>query len=201
MPNALDEQSIHSDPIVQFRRWYESASANVPLHSAMALATVSDEGVPSMRMVLLKGVDEEGFVFYTNYVSRKGRELARNPRAALLFHWQVMERQVRIEGMVERVSDAESDAYFRTRPRESQISAIASPQSEYIASREDLERMHGEIEKKFGKGEIPRPAHWGGYRLKPIRIEFWQGREARLHDRIVYERQSGGKWIMSRLAP
>src|SRR5689334_11543129 len=149
MPNALDEQSIHSDPIVQFLRWYESASANVPLHSAMALATVSDEGVPSMRMVLLKGVDEEGFVFYTNYVSRKGRELARNPRAALLFHWQVMERQVRIEGMVERVSDAESDAYFRTRPRESQISAIASPQSEYIASREDLERMHGEIEKKF----------------------------------------------------
>ena len=201
MPNVLEEQSVHADPIVQFLRWYESAASNVPLHSAMALATVSDEGIPSVRMVLLKAADEKGFVFYTNYLSRKGRELEQNPRAALLFHWQVMERQIRIEGTVERVTPKESDDYFRTRPRDSQIGAIASPQSEYISGRDVLERMFADAERNFGKADIPRPENWGGYRVKPVRIEFWQGREARLHDRIVYERQTDGKWKMSRLAP
>jgi pyridoxamine 5'-phosphate oxidase len=152
-------------------------------------------------MVLLKHVDAEGFVFYTNYESRKGRELASNPAAALVFHWAELERQVRIEGSVEKVSPGESDAYFPTRPRESQIGAHVSAQSEVIGSREELDRRFQELQKQCEGRPIPRPSYWGGYRLKPTRIEFFQSRSARLNDRILYERQKDGTWVMKRLAP
>jgi pyridoxamine 5'-phosphate oxidase len=152
-------------------------------------------------MVLLKHVDAEGFVFYTNYKSQKGKELAKNPRASLVFYWEELHRQVRIEGTVNKVSPEESDAYFQTRPRESQISAHASSQSEVIGNREELDRRFEELQKKFDGQPVPRPLHWGGYRLKPTRIEFWQSGYARLNDRIVYELQKDGSWKMKRLAP
>ena len=198
----LDDANADLDPIRQFQRWFDEAdSAGLPMVEAMTLATATPEGRPSARMVLLKSVDERGFVFYTNYRSRKAQELEANPWAALVFHWEPLERQVRIEGKVSRISAAESDQYFKTRPRESQIGAIASPQSEVIESREALEERFRELENDYRDKPIERPPHWGGYRLEPEWIEFWKGRPGRLHDRLSYERQPDGAWLRTRLAP
>lgn len=198
----LDEKSVDADPFKLFRRWFDEAiGSGSRLPDAMTLATATKEGKPSARMVLLKQVDDQGFVFYTNYNSRKARELDANPYAALVCYWVGLDRQVRVEGSVERVSAAESDEYFHTRPRESQIGAITSPQSEAIESREFLEQRFREFENMYRDLSVPRPSHWGGYRLKPEVIEFWQNREGRLHDRIVYERQGDGSWTIQRLAP
>lgn len=199
---SLDEETIDSNPLDLFQSWLNDAvAAGIPLPEAMTLATATPAGKPSARLVLLKGADESGFVFYTNYNSLKARELEANPHAALVFYWPQLERQVRIEGQVERTSAAESDAYFQTRPRESQIGAIASPQSEVIPSRDVLQRKVEELEKLYEGREVKRPAHWGGYRLRAERIEFWKGRPGRLHDRILYERQADGSWSIKRLAP
>jgi pyridoxamine 5'-phosphate oxidase len=196
------DKDLNPNPITQFHRWFQEArAANAVQLDAMALATATKDGKPSVRMVLLKGFDANGFVFYTNYESRKGKELTSNPAAALVFHWPELERQVRIEGSVEKVSPEESDAYFQTRPRESQISAHVSAQSEVIRSREELDRRFEELQKQYEGHPIPRPSYWGGYRLKPSRIEFFQSRFARLNDRILYERQEDGSWVMKRLAP
>ena len=197
---TLDEREVDRDPLKQFGVWMvEAIHAQVPEPTAMTLATADASGKPSARIVLLKGVDPRGFVFYTNYRSRKGRELAENPYAAMTFLWKELERQVRIEGRVEKVSEPESDAYFQTRPLGSRIGALASPQSEAIADRGWLERRWAELAQQHGEAPA-RPLHWGGYRLMPERIEFWQGRLSRLHDRIVYGR-SGEGWKTSRLAP
>jgi pyridoxamine 5'-phosphate oxidase len=198
----LDETTVDRDPLKLFRRWLDEAIASgIHLPEAMTLATATAEGKPSARLVLLKGADERGFVLYTNYNSMKARELDSNPQAALVFYWPQLERQVRVEGKVERTGTDESDAYFKTRPRESQIGALASPQSELIASREALQQKADELEKLYCNREVERPAHWGGYRLLPERIEFWKGRPGRLHDRILYERQANRSWAISRLAP
>jgi len=198
---SLDENSVESNPIAQFARWYEIALASVkPLPESVALATSTGAGHPSLRMVLLKGFDARGFVFYTNYRSRKGRDLARNARASLLFYWGGLERQVRVDGLAAKVPARESDEYFATRPRGSQLSAWASAQSETVAGRAAIERRFAAFERKY-PGAVPRPPHWGGYRLVPDAIEFWQGREDRLHDRIVYRRGPRGRWIIERLAP
>jgi pyridoxamine 5'-phosphate oxidase len=200
--SELDENSVDRDPLKLFRRWSDEAkAAGIHLSEAMTLATSTTEGKPSARLVLLKQADERGFVFFTNYNSRKARELDANPQAALVFYWPQLERQVRVEGKVERIGTTESDAYFKTRPRESQIGALASPQSEVIASREALQQRADELEKFYAGREVDRPAHWGGYRLLPDRIEFWKGRPGRLHDRISYERSVDGSWSISRLAP
>jgi pyridoxamine 5'-phosphate oxidase len=198
---TLSEDRAESNPISQFAQWFEKAQAAVkPLPHAMALATATGAGHPSLRMVLLKGYDARGFVFYTNYSSRKGRELARNSRATLLFYWGVLERQVRIEGRVTKVTAHESDEYFATRPRGSQLAAWASSQSAPITGRGALERRFAAFARKYAEA-VPRPPHWGGYRLAPEEIEFWQGREDRLHDRILYRRARGGRWTIDRLAP
>jgi len=198
----LLEADVDRDPIKQFQRWYDEAlAAKVSEPETMALATATKDGVPSVRMILLKHFDAEGFVFYTNYKSRKGREIAENPLASVVFHWPELDRQVRIEGWVEKISGEESDAYFETRPCESQISAHASAQSEVIGSRAELDRRFEELQKEYEGRPVPRPAHWGGYRLRPTRIEFWQARFARLNDRILYELQADGRWVMKRLAP
>ncbi len=200
--NELDEKSADPNPIKLFQRWYaEAVAADLPMADAMTLATASPDGRPSARMVLLKLVDERGFVFYTNYRSRKSRELDANPYAAVVFHWEALERQVRVEGKVSRVSANESDAYFQTRARESQIGAIASPQSDVIESRAVLEERFRELEEGNRGQIITRPSHWGGYRLTPDQIEFWKGRPGRLHDRLRYELQSDGTWLITRLAP
>jgi pyridoxamine 5'-phosphate oxidase len=197
----LSEDRVESDPVAQFAQWYERAQAAVkPLPHAVALATATGAGHPSLRMVLLKGFDAHGFVFYTNYRSRKGRELARNPRATLLFHWGEIERQVRIDGRVEKLTARESDEYFATRPRGSQLAAWASPQSAVLARRDPLERRFAAFARKY-PAAVPRPPHWGGYRLVPQAFEFWQGREDRLHDRVLYRRVRGGRWRIDRLAP
>lgn len=195
----LNEGDAAADPYAQFRHWFDEAvRAELPTPNAMTLATATESGQPSARIVLLKGVDDDGFVFYTNYSSRKGRELAANARAALVFYWVELEREVRIEGSVARVSDAESDAYFDTRPLSSRHAAIASPQSETVANRAELEQRFAAAAQL---GDQPRrPAHWGGYRLTPLSLEFWQGRPNRLHDRLLYMRQ-GDRWTLSRLAP
>lgn len=197
---GLSEAEAQRDPMAQFERWFKDAlDAGVPLANAMTLATVTAEGAPDGRVVLLKGIEAGGFVFYTNYASRKGRQLAHRPAACLVFLWTPLERQVRIEGVTERVPAADSDAYFQSRPLGSRLSAWASPQSEPVADRETLERALAEMENRFG-AEPPRPPNWGGYRLTPHAIEFWQGRENRLHDRLLYRRRNGG-WTIERLAP
>ena len=196
----LTEKDVENDPIAQFARWYGEAQAAVkPLPDAVALATATPAGQPSLRMVLLKDFDAHGFVFYTNYRSRKGRELARNARASLLFYWGGLERQVRVDGPVARLMAHDSDGYFATRPRGSQLSAWASSQSTVVAGRAALERRFAAAARKYPDA-VPRPPHWGGYRLMPEAIEFWQGREERLHDRILYRRVRGG-WRIERLAP
>jgi len=198
----LDERTVEHEPIKQFRDWFDNALASGSrLPESMTLATATKDGQPSARVVLLKDVDERGFVFYTNYRSAKAKELDENPRAALVFYWLGLDRQVRVEGTVERVSDEESDEYFKTRPHESQIGALASPQSEVIHSREVLEKNFRDLDELYRDRSIDRPAHWGGYRLKPERVEFWQNRASRLHDRILYEREADGSWTISRLAP
>jgi len=198
---TLDEKLVERDPIKQFQLWFDEAvSAKLPLAEAMTLATATPEGRPSARMVLLKQADEDGFVFFTNYHSAKASQLENNPYAALVFYWNPLDRQVRIEGRVERTSAEESESYFQTRPRESQIGAWASQQSEAIESRAALEERAAELEKLYADREIDCPEHWGGYRLKPERIEFWKSRIGRLHDRILYQREGDG-WSITRLAP
>jgi pyridoxamine 5'-phosphate oxidase len=197
----LDETSVARDPLVQFNAWFaETVGAKLPMVNAMTLATATRDGAPSARVVLLKGVDTRGFVFYTNYSSRKAQELAAQPRAALLFYWIELEREVRIEGLIEKTSIEESDAYFATRPLGSQLAAIASPQSEVIADRGVLEARYAQAEQRYGSAPI-RPADWGGYCLVPDAIEFWQGRPNRLHDRLLYRKQPNGAWNLLRLAP
>ena len=198
---GLDENTIDRDPIRQFQIWLDDAiAAQIPLAEAMTLATATPDGKPSARMVLLKQVDHNGFVFFTNYRSAKARQLDANPYAALVFYWNLLERQVRVEGSVVRTSEEESREYFQTRPRESQIGAWASEQSAAIGSRDVLEQRAQELETLYCDREIDCPEHWGGYRLNPDRIEFWKGRLGRLHDRILYER-SNGLWTITRLAP
>ncbi|HWK60485.1 MAG TPA: pyridoxamine 5'-phosphate oxidase [Eoetvoesiella sp.] len=197
--DVLLESSLAATPLEQFSKWFDEAmQANVPEPNAMTLATVDGNGRPSARIVLLKGLDERGVVFFTNYESHKGQDLAANPHASLLFFWQPMERQVRIEGIVEKTSGAESDAYYDSRPLGSRIGAWASPQSQPI-TREDLEKRNQEFTASLGQAPS-RPPHWGGYRLKPDYVEFWQGRPSRLHDRLAYT-LDGGQWKLSRLAP
>lgn len=198
---TLDENTVDPDPLILFQRWLDEAiAAGIHLPEAMTLATTTVDGKPSARLVLLKQADARGFVFFTNYNSAKARDLDSNPQAALVFYWPQFERQVRVEGRVERTSAEESDAYFKRRPRASQIGALASPQSEVVAFREVLEQRFRELENLYEGREVDRPEHWGGYRLLPNRIEFWKGRPSRLHDRILYERQ-GDTWSIKRLAP
>lgn len=199
---TLDETKVDRDPVRQFEAWMrEAIAAQVPEPTAMTLATADARGRPSARIVLLKGVDATGFVFFTNYGSRKGRELAENPRAALILYWNELRRQVRVTGAVERVSDEESDAYFATRPYGSRIAATASRQSSVISNRSVLEDEYERLDREYGGGDVPRPAYWGGYRVVPSTIEFWRGRENRLHDRVRYTRQLAGSWTTERLAP
>jgi pyridoxamine 5'-phosphate oxidase len=197
---SLDAADVDADPIRQFETWFAQAlDAKLPEPNAMTVATVDADGRPAARILLIKGVDARGFVFYTNYESRKGRELAANPHASLLFYWIELERQVRIEGKVEKTSAEESDAYFHSRPLGSRIGAWASQQSTVIANRAELEAREREIAAKYGENP-PRPPHWGGYRLVPDVVEFWQGRPSRLHDRIRYTREQNA-WRIERLAP
>jgi pyridoxamine 5'-phosphate oxidase len=197
----LLEEDVDPLPFVQFERWFEEAAeAGMRAPEAAALATASPEGVPSVRMVLVKAHDDSGFAFFSNYLSRKGRELAGNPRAALVFHWDLLGRQVRVEGQVERMSAGDSAAYVRSRPRGSQLSALASPQSEVVDSREALERRVTELAERHRDGELPIPENWGGFRLTPRAFEFWQHREDRLHDRLRYT-PGPDRWVLERLAP
>ena len=199
---TFDERGVHRDPIRQFAKWFGEAVEAVPqLPNAVTLSTATKDGKPSARVVLMKSFDEDGFVFFTNYGSRKGKELTTNPRAELLFYWPELHRQVRIEGTVEKTSEQESDDYFQTRPRESQVSAWASSQSGVVKNRKELEKRFHEFDRRYGNRRVPRPPHWGGYRLRPRRIEFWQGRENRLHDRLVYLLRGGKTWALQRLAP
>jgi pyridoxamine 5'-phosphate oxidase len=197
----LRRADLASDPLEQFRNWYAEASAALDVPEAMALATATPEGAPSVRMVLLKRFDERGLVFYSHYTSRKGRELGANPQAALLFHWRPLGRQVRVEGRIERVSAEESDAYFATRPRDAQVGALASRQSDPLASRIELYDRLAELERDLGGGKVPRPPTWGGFLLVPAAWEFWQHRDSRLHDRFRYEREPDDGWSVARLFP
>jgi pyridoxamine 5'-phosphate oxidase len=197
---ALRRSALVADAIEQFGDWYARADAEAPLANAVCLATVDADGAPDARMVLLKGFDREGFRFYTNYGSPKAAQLEAGGRAALLFYWRELDRQVRVRGPVERVAGEESDRYFATRPRESQVAAWASPQSRPLGDRGELDALVAEAARRFEAGEVPRPEGWGGYLLRPESIEFWQGQVARLHDRFRYVREGGG-WRIERLAP
>lgn len=198
---SLSEHEVDENPFTQFSVWWnEAVQSEIDEVNAMALSTVTDTGRPSSRIVLLKGYNEQGFVFFTNYSSNKGQQLSQNHFASLLFFWKELERQVRIEGVVSKVSEEESDAYFSSRPVGSRLGAWASPQSQKIAGREVLNKELIKFTEQFDQENIPRPTHWGGYRVNPTSIEFWQGRSNRLHDRILYE-QVNNKWLVSRLAP
>ena len=199
---GLTESAADSDPIAQFRRWFDAAIA-ADLHepNAMTLATATPGGRPSARIVLLKGFDERGFVFYTSYEGRKGVQIEANPRCALVFYWGELERQVRVEGRVSRIPEEESDEYFGSRPRGSQLGAWASEQSRPVEGRDVLEERLRRLEAEYEGREVPRPPFWGGYRVEPETIEFWQGRESRLHDRLVYRRSEDGEWERERLQP
>jgi pyridoxamine 5'-phosphate oxidase len=198
----LRRADLASDPLEQFRLWFADAAAALEVAEAMALATATADGAPSVRMVLLKGFDERGLAFYSHHTSRKGRELEANPHAALLFHWRKpLGRQVRVEGGVERVPEEESDAYFATRPRDAQLGALASRQSDGLGSRAELYERLAELEGDLAGGPVPRPPTWGGYRLSPTAWEFWQHRDSRLHDRFRYEREPSGGWRVDRLFP
>ncbi len=201
---SLSKKSVLPNPFDQFEKWYEEASrSTIKEPNAMVLSTSGGNGRASSRMVLLKGFDEKGFLFYSNYRSRKGQEMAVNPYVSALFFWDVLEQQIRIEGTVERLSAEESDAYFKLRPRKSQIGAVASAQSEVLASREQLEEKFDQIAADYPEEqqEIPRPEHWGGYRISPYYFEFWQGRRSRLHDRICFNQRPDGIWSVARLSP
>jgi pyridoxamine 5'-phosphate oxidase len=198
---SLRRSDLLDDPTEQFLRWLaEAEAAGIALPNAVALATADADASPSVRHVLLRSVDQRGFVFFTNHESRKGRELLANPRAALVALWRELDRQVSVAGRVERIADAESDAYFATRPRGARIGAWASPQSAVLEDRAELDRRVEEVETRFGDADVPRPPFWGGYRLAPASLEFWQGRPSRLHDRFRYEREPTG-WRLDRLAP
>lgn len=202
LTGTLDEQDALTDAVEQFRVWFADAlQADIHEPNAMTLATVDAENKPTARVVLLKGFDERGFVFYTNYLSQKGLHLSANHNASLVFWWDKLERQVRIEGETEKISDEESDAYFQSRPFESRLGAWASEQSQIIAGREPLEAKWQEFVEKFADKEIPRPPFWGGFRVKPSTIEFWQGRPSRLHDRLRYTKHADGLWLIERLSP
>jgi len=197
----LLEGDVDPDPIKQFGVWFDEAkAADIIEPNAMTIATATREGIPSARVVLLKGLDERGFVFYTNYESRKGQELIENPHASLVFWWGALERQVRIEGRVEKIADEETEAYFHSRPVGSQLGAWASDQSQIIPNRDVLEQRLADLTQQYQDQEIPRPLHWGGFRVIPSAIEFWQGRPSRLHDRLLYRRNEG-RWVIDRLAP
>jgi len=199
---SLSETDTHADPIKQFDKWFnEALKAEVTEPTAMTLATATTDGRPSARIVLLKGFNNDGFVFYTNYLSRKGKEIGKNPLGSLLFFWAGLERQVRIEGVIEKVSREDSEQYFHSRPRASQLGAVASPQSQEIADRDVLESKFNQADVQYGDQEIPKPSFWGGYILKPRLIEFWQGRRSRLHDRILYKKVDNKNWKKVRLAP
>jgi pyridoxamine 5'-phosphate oxidase len=198
---GLSKTEVDPNPFIQFKKWFEQAlAAQLPEPNAMTIATTTPDGKPSARMVLLKDFDERGFVFFTNYNSRKGQELAQNPQAAIVFWWAELERQVRILGRVEKVSESESDYYFESRPTKSRLGAWASNQSEIIPTREVLEQRMQELQSKYENQEIPRPQHWGGLRVIPTEIEFWQGRSSRLHDRLLYT-YVDGSWKIQRLSP
>ena len=199
---SLDRPDVLPDPVAQFERWFADAQqAQIHEPNAMHLATVSADGRPTARIVLLKGIEDGNFLFYTNYRSQKGQQLQQQPYAALTFFWPELERQVRIEGAVSKLSDERSTAYFHSRPRGSQLGAWVSPQSEVIANRTVLEQRQRELAEQFGNQPIPRPPHWGGFALRPDRLEFWQGRPSRLHDRLRYQRQNEDQWVIERLAP
>jgi pyridoxamine 5'-phosphate oxidase len=199
--HSLDESDVNSDPVEQFESWMKEAiDAEVPEPNAMTLSTVDANNKPHSRVVLLKGIEEGDFVFYTNWQSEKGSELEQNPNAALCFLWLELERQVRIEGVAEKLSQEESEEYFKKRPYKSQIGALASNQSSVVPNREFLEKRFEELEEKYNEGDVPKPESWGGYRIKPEVLEFWQGRRSRLHDRIKYEKV-GNKWDIKRLSP
>ncbi|MET3980607.1 pyridoxamine 5'-phosphate oxidase [Mucilaginibacter sp. UYP25] len=199
---SLNETDVNADPIRQFDKWFNEA-INYKVHepNAMTLATATLDGRPSARIVLLKGFSDDGFKFYTNYLSRKGKEIAKNPLGALIFHWGDMERQIRIEGTIEKLDKNYSEKYFHTRPKLSQIGAAASPQSQEINGREELEQKMAALELEYADGDVPKPSYWGGYVLRPRLIEFWQGRRSRLHDRIVYKKTDNKNWKIVRLAP
>ncbi len=199
--SGLDDPDLAADPVAMFRHWmHDTVVAGLHEPNAMVVSSVSAQGRPSSRMVLLKGVDDRGFVFYSNYDSRKGHEVAANPEVALLFPWHDLQRQVRVEGRAEQLSEEESAAYFATRPRASQLGAWASPQSSEVATREELETLYAEVEERFQSVDVPLPPHWGGYLVRPDVVEFWQGRRGRMHDRLVY-RRAGEGWETVRLAP